>query len=272
MPARVATTITIMPTRITTTIPTGISMITRMAARTAMAEREPRAPLTGDGLYRLMTWLSPGFPVGAFSYSHGLETAVERGLVRDRETLVEWIGGILAFGAGASDALLFRAAHAAIDDEAIGAVIELGHAWRGTAELAHESAAQGDAFLAAAHAAWPLPAIRQCRKVADALDRPVAYAVAVGAATRGLPLEIALGAFLQALAANLVSAGIRLIPLGQTDGQIAIARLGAVVARAVTRALDGAIDDLPRRLGGAAVQVDLTSMQHETQYTRLFRT
>ena len=229
-------------------------------------------PLSSDGLYRLMTWLSPSFPVGAFSYSHGLETAIERGLVKDRATLETWIAGILEFGAGASDALLFRAAHAAIHDKAIAAVIELGAAWRGSAELAHESAAQGEAFLTAAYAAWPLPAIWQCRQVADATGQPVAYAVAVGAATRGLPLEIALGAFLQAIAANQVSAGIRLIPLGQTDGQIAIARLAAAVTRAVAAALAGSIDDLPRRLGSAATQVELMSMQHETQYTRLFRT
>jgi urease accessory protein len=229
-------------------------------------------PLSGDGLYRLMTWLSPAFPVGAFSYSHGLETAIERGLVHNRHSLVGWIEGILEFGSGASDALLFRAAHAAIPDKAIGAVIELGAAWRGSAELAHESAAQGEAFLTAAYAAWPLTVIRQCRQVADALGLPVAYAVAVGAATRGLPLEIALGAFLHATAANLVSAGVRLIPLGQTDGQIAIARLAAAVARAAAAACEGTLEDLPRRLGSAASQVELMSMQHETQYTRLFRT
>src|SRR5262249_55233811 len=96
----------------------------------AMADELPAKPpagepLTSDGLYRLMTWLSPAFPVGAFSYSHGLEAAIERGLVRNRESLERWIAGILEFGAGASDALLFRAAHAAITDKAIGAVIEL---------------------------------------------------------------------------------------------------------------------------------------------------
>jgi len=245
-----------------------------MGTITAISMADPSAHevLTGDGLYRLISWLSPGFPVGAFSYSHGIETAVERKLVTDRATLEHWIAGILEFGTGASDALLFRAAHAAVDDQALAAVIELGDAWRGTAELAHESAAQGEAFLTAAHAAWPLPAIRQCRSVASTISRPVAYAVAVGAATRGLPLESALGAFLQAIAANLVSAGIRLIPLGQTQGQIAIAHLGPVVARAVASARAGSIDELPRRLGGSAALVDLTSMQHEIQYTRLFRT
>jgi urease accessory protein len=254
------------------TMMTTMTMTTGTIMATAMTDPGAHEGLTGDGLYRLMSWLSPGFPVGAFSYSHGIETAVERGLVTDRATLEDWIAFILEFGAGASDALLFRAAHAAVDDQTLGAVIELGDAWRGTAELAHESAAQGEAFLTAALAAWPLPAIRQCRSVAGAISRPVTYAVAVGAATRGLPLASALGAFLQAIAANLVSAGVRLIPLGQTQGQIAIAHLGLVVARAAARALDGAIDDLPRRLGGSAVLVDLTSMQHETQYTRLFRT
>jgi urease accessory protein len=251
----------------TTTISTAIAMTVM-----AMTERPAHEMLTGDGLYRLMTWLSPAFPVGAFSYSHGLETAIERGLVRDRETLQTWIAGILEIGAAASDALLFRAAHAAVADRELAGVIELGHVWRSTAELAHESTAQGDAFLAAAHAAWPLPVIRQCRHVADAIGRPVAYAVAVGAATRCLPVDIALGAFLQATVANLVSAGVRLVPLGQTDGQITIASLAPVVSRAVATALDGSLDDLPRRLGGAAALVDLTSMLHETQYTRLFRT
>ena len=242
---------------------------TIMSTATIMTETEP---LTGAALYRLMTWLSPSFPVGAFSYSHGIETAVEQGSVTDRLTLETWIEGILELGAGASDALLFRAAHAAIDDKTLAGVIELGHVWRSTAELSHESTAQGDAFLIAAHAAWPLPVIRQCRFVADAIGRPVAYAVAVGAATRGLPVDIALGAFLQATAANLVSAGVRLIPLGQTDGQRAIAHLAPAVERATTRTLEGSLDDLPQRLGGAAALVDLTSMLHETQYTRLFRT
>src|SRR5258708_24254292 len=87
-------------------------------------------PLSSDGLYRLMTWLSPSFPVGSFSYSHGLETAIERGLVKDRESLEAWIAGIIEFGAGASDALLFRAAHAAVNDKSVAAVIELGEACR----------------------------------------------------------------------------------------------------------------------------------------------
>jgi urease accessory protein len=239
---------------------------------TTMAERPPGEMLTADGLYRLMAWLSPAFPVGAYSYSHGIEAAVERALVHDRASLEAWITGILTFGAGATDALLFRAAHAALNDKEIAHVIELGDAWRGTAELAHESAAQGEAFLAAAYKSWPLPAIWQVRFVADAIQRPVGYAVAVGAATRGLPLELALGAYLQAMAANLVSAGVRLIPLGQTDGQITVATLAPTVARAVATACEGSLDDLTRRLGSATAEVDMTSMQHETQYTRLFRT
>src|SRR5277367_6969236 len=128
------------PESTTTTMTT---MGTTMAMRpvpimtTTMAERGAPEMLTGDGLYRLMTWLSPGFPVGAFSYSHGIETAIERGLVTDRATLEDWIAGILKFGAGASDALLFRAAHEALDDKALAGVIELGQVWRSTAELAH---------------------------------------------------------------------------------------------------------------------------------------
>lgn len=216
-------------------------------------------------LYRLMAWLSPAFPVGAFSYSHGLEWAVESGRVTDRAGLETWIGGILGFGAGRLDATLFRAAHGL---EGFEDLIERADAWRGSAELAHESAQQGQAFLAAVEASWPEPGLATLR--AAAKGRPIAYPVAVGAAAgfAGIPLEPALAAFLQAFAANLVSAGVRLVPLGQTDGQIAVRNLEGPVAAAVAAALARPL----HRLGGAASLVDLASMNHETQYTRLFRT
>ena len=221
-------------------------------------------------LYRLMAWLSPSYPLGAYSYSHGLEYAVEAGLVRDAEHLVAWIGSILSRGAGRIDAALFAAAWRAAkgdDEAALQAIAEQAAAWRGSAELALESEAQGAAFMAVTRSAWPHPALE--RLGAARSDRPIALPVAVGvaAAAHGIALAPALAAYLQAFAANLVSAGIRLIPLGQSAGQRAVAALETVVADAARAATDSGLDDV----GTAALVVDWCSMQHETQYTRLFR-
>jgi urease accessory protein len=100
-------------------------------------------------------------------------------------------------------------------------------------------------------------------------DGPVAYPVAVAAAAAGhaVPLEPALSAFSQALVANWVSAGVRLIPLGQTDGLRVIASLEAAVAEMAARALTMPLENM----GSAVFRADLASMRHETQYTRLFR-
>lgn len=228
--------------------------------------------VSGPGLLRLMAWFSPSFPVGAFSYSHGLEFAVEAGLVTSRDTLVEWARATMVRGAGRVDAALVRAAHAATadsdQDELLWAV-ERGDAMQATRELAGESLGQGEAFAGALCAAWPHPQLDRLVELARAGRRRLAYPVAVGAAAaaHGLPPDIVLTAYLHALAANLVSAGVRLVPLGQTDGQRAIAALEPAVLDAVDAALARPHGDL----GSAAPVIDWASTQHETQYTRLFR-
>ncbi len=219
-------------------------------------------------LYRLMTWLSPGYPIGAFSYSHGLEYAVEREIVGDRSGLVAWVATVIEAGAGWSDSLLLAAAWRAAQRQDMVGLAEtaaLAAAWRGTAETALESDAQGRAFLAATRGAWPHPLLDRLA----ASETGVALAVGVGAATavHGIPLPLALFAYLHALGSNLVSAGVRLVPLGQSDGQHAIAALEAPIARTAQRAIDGALDEA----GTAAPLIDWCSMRHETQYTRLFR-
>lgn len=227
------------------------------------------AMIDDAGLYRLMAWLSPSYPVGAFSYSHGIEFAVEAGLVTDRETLTDWVGAIVACGAGRADGVLLahasRAASAG-DGTALAAVAELAAALRPTAEIGRETAAQGAAFLTATVAVWPCAAFDLLSRV---WSGPVAYPVAVGTACagHGVPLATALPAYLQAIAANLVSAGVRLIPIGQTDGQLTLAALEPVVARAARAAETLHLDDI----GTAVPVVEWCSMRHETQYTRLFR-
>jgi urease accessory protein len=220
-------------------------------------------------LYRLMAWLSPAYPVGAFAYSGGIEWAVEAGDIINAETLRQWLAVMLGDGGGFCDAVFFVHAHratAAADDEALHGVAELAAAFVPSKERFLETTAQGRAFLDATRAAWPCPAMARFTGV---WDGPIALPIAVGVACAGhdIVCETALPAFLHALVANWISAGVRLIPLGQTDGQRVLAALEENVAAAAARALTTPLQDI----GSAAFRADLATMRHETQYTRLFR-
>jgi urease accessory protein len=235
------------------------------AARVA----ENDAQLPAGALFRLQAWLSPAYPVGAFAFSSGLEWAVEAGDVIDAASLQRWIAVILTDGGGFCDAMFFVHAHRAIeqgDDNALAAVAELAVAFVPSKERHLETTAQGGAFLAATRAAWPCAALD---RLAAAWPGPCAYPIAVGAAAAGHGIAVvpALAAFLHALAANLISAGVRLVPLGQTDGQRVLAALEPVIAETAARALATPLADV----GSAAFRADLASLRHETQYTRLFR-
>ncbi|MEX0853153.1 MAG: urease accessory protein UreF [Bauldia sp.] len=219
----------------------------------------------------LLAWLSPSFPVGAFSYSHGLEWAIAEGTVHDAASLDAWTTGILVHGAGRSDAIIFAHAwRAAIgaDESALSAIAELAAALPPSKERHIETTAQGRAFLSAVRDAWPNDRLEALAARLSA-DGPVAYpvAVALAAAAHDIPLTATLAAMLNAFAANLVSAGLRAIPLGQSDGQRVIAALSPIVAEVAATAATASLDDL----GGAAYSADIASMKHETQYTRLFR-
>jgi len=224
------------------------------------------------GLYRLLAWLSPGFPIGAFSYSHGLEAAVESGAVRDLISLQSWISAILAAGSGRIDADILRDAHRAAakaDIEALLLANQRGVAFRATAEMALETTAQGAAFLAACRAAWPDSLLDRWAAAIDDGRGAVCYAAGIGAATAraGISLDYALTGYFLAMAANLVSAGLRLGIIGQTDGQRILAALEPVIGAAVA----GALQREPCSFGSATFAVELASMAHETQYSRLFR-
>lgn len=224
---------------------------------------------TSTELYRLLAWFSPSYPIGAFSYSHGVEFAVETGRVKDLATLTQWLGHILRHGAGWVDAVLLKEAHAAADDLAkLDELADLAAAWRGTAEMALESTQQGGSYLSVTRAAWgQSPALDAFAALREDKPVPLCIAVGVAAGAHKLSVETVLAAYLHAFAANLISAAVRLIPLGQTDGQRALSSLMAVVESILPCALACPLDDC----GTAAPMVDLTSMMHETQYTRLFR-
>jgi urease accessory protein len=222
--------------------------------------------MTEPGLLELLAWFSPAMPTGAFSYSHGLEWAVEDGLVSDPRSLQGYAETILRYGSGRQDALFLAAAYRGHDVEG---VLELAAALHGTAELALESGAQGRALLNTLQQAWPAPPLAAldalCRRLAIAPRH--ACVAGIAAAVHRVPLRAATIAYLHALAANLISAGVRLIPLGQTDGQRLTARLAPVLHEVADQALAASLDDV----GGATPMIDWCSMRHEIQYTRLFR-
>jgi urease accessory protein len=226
-------------------------------------------PLASAALYRLMAWLSPSYPVGAFSYSSGIEWAVEAGDIKDAESLQRWLAVVIGEGSGFCDAVFFVHAHRSLADpgnDALRTVAELAAAFAPSKERHLETTAQGAAFIAATKAAWLCDALD---RLAAAWDGPVAYPIAVGvtAAGHGIALEAALHAYLHAVTANLISAGVRLVPLGQSDGQRVLAALEPVAEATAKRALATPLGDV----GSAAFRADLASLLHETQYTRLFR-
>jgi urease accessory protein len=219
--------------------------------------------------YRLMTWLSPAYPVGAFAYSSGLEWAVEAGDITNAQTLRDWLAAVLGDGAGFCDGIFFSAAHAAVtggDDAALVAVAELAAAFAPTRERHHETTTLGRAFMEVTGAAWPCAALT---RLVELWHGAVAYPVAVGVACagHGIASAPALHAFVAAMTSNWISAGMRLIPLGHTDGQHLVAALEPLVAQTAQRALGAGLDDL----GSATFRADLAGIRHETQYTRLFR-
>jgi urease accessory protein len=229
----------------------------------------PTSAGASAALYRLMAWLSPAYPVGAFSYSSGIEWAVEAGDIMDAESLRDWLAVVIGEGGAFCDAVFLAHVHRAVsenDDKALRGVAELAAAFAPSKERHLETTAQGRAFVEATRAAWPCDALDRLLAM---WDGPVAYPIAVGvaAAGHGIALDAALNAYLHALTANLISAGVRLIPLGQTDGQRVLAALEAVARETARRALATKLDDV----GSAALRADIASMKHETQYTRLFR-
>ena len=228
---------------------------------------------TSQVMFRLMTWLSPAFPVGAFSYSHGLEWAAEAGLVFDKTTLESWITAGLRHEFGPLNGSILRAAWEATmarDANGFAEALADARALVPTAEFELETMAQGGAFFST------LSKITRGSECFDWVQKhiafepgPVPYPFVVGclAASADAPLPLALTAYFQSVVGNLVSSGLRLISLGQTAGQDIVASLeGAVMA--VTQDV---LTRAPCDVGVAAPMIEWSSMCHETQYTRLFR-
>lgn len=216
-----------------------------------------RIPMPIDPILTLAQWLSPAYPVGAFSYSHGLEWAVESGTVTDADSFAAWLTDVLQHGAGRTDTILLAAAWHCDSDDQLQEIDDLARALAPSSERLLETEQQGAAFS------------QTTTDVFGTNLQTLTYPVAVGRAAglQGLPLPDTARLFLHAFASNLTSAAIRLVPLGQTAGQSVLHRVTplcqTIADRAITEPLDA--------IGSAAFAADIASMNHETQYSRLFR-
>jgi urease accessory protein len=215
-------------------------------------------PTDAAGILTLAQWFSPAYPVGAFSYSHGLEQAVAAGDVTDGAALQAWIGDVLRHGSGRSDAVFLAAAFIAETPREIAEIDATCRALAATKERLMETVRQGAAFAAVTSEVL-------------ALDLPaLCYPVAVGRAARlqRLPKALSAAMFLQAFVGNLVAAGQRLLPLGQTAAQALIHALKPLCRTVAGEAMHGDMD----RLSTTAFLPEIAAMRHETQYSRIFRT
>lgn len=213
-------------------------------------------------LLRLMTWLSPAFPVGSFSYSHGIECAVHGGAISDASALEDWLLQLLRFGSGWNDAvLLAEASRRASSGGDLTPLAELAEALAGSEERHRETMLQGSAFLDAAKV-WP-------HALLGHLPANCPYSIAVGAiaGAHGIRLDDTLGAFLQAFVSSLVQASIRLGVVGQSGAVAIMAKLESAILDVARRVAVSSLDDL----GSATFLSDVAAMRHETQQTRLFR-
>lgn len=205
-----------------------------------------------DAILTLTQWFSPGYPIGAFAYSHGLEAAG----IMDAAALETWLSDILEHGAGRTDALFLAASYHTGDVQVINADC---CAFAPSAERLKETNLQGAAFCKITSDVWAGTDVQN-----------LAYPVAVGWAAKvhDVPLELTATLYLQAFIANLVAAGQRIAGIGQTEAQSTIKSLSPLCAQIARDTADG---DLAK-LSSTAFMADIASMKHETQYARIFRT
>ncbi|MEW6133500.1 MAG: urease accessory protein UreF [Pseudomonadota bacterium] len=220
-------------------------------------------------LSRLLQLASPTLPVGAYSYSQGLEWAAESGTVRNEASAGEWIADVLRSGVGGFEAPLLARVMAAADAgdwPRLAALNERFIASRESSELRTETLQMGHSLRVLLDALEDVPpALREALREMGEVSFPLVWGC-IAAAWR-IPAQQALTAYLWAWAENQVMAAVKIVPLGQTAGQRMLHVLGTVVEQVAAEAVSLDEDDWSNFAPGFAI----ASCRHETQYTRLFR-
>ena len=208
----------------------------------------------------LSALFSPSFPIGAFSYSHGLEAAIAASLVVDTKTAEKWIKTCLVSGSGRNDAIIFAHAWRAEPDKRE-ELNEIAFALCASAERDQEMRELGASFRDIATRVY---------RVSVTNMQSMAYPVMAGVATRQLHCELLLSLvfFLQSFANNLISVTVRAIPLGQSEGQGILYRLIPWIEQLANETINASLD----QIGGHAFLADHMAIKHETMETRIYRT
>lgn len=206
--------------------------------------------------HKIMAWLSPAYPIGAYSFSHGLEQAIERKTVLDKGSLFLWLCQILHFGSGRNDAILLANAYRS-SEKKLGELIEFAEAFAGTKERHLETVQQGTAFA------------KITTSVYDISIPPCPLPIAVGYASKIEKIDLTklLPLYLHAFVANLISVAVRFIPIGQTDGQKILLCLFDTIEKIAKQTIDLELEDLC----SSCFLNDIDTMNHETMNTRIFR-
>ena len=210
---------------------------------------------TDAKLITVMQWLSPAFPIGGFAYSHGLEWAINKGYVSNRAELQKWISDLLEYGSLKNDAILIKLVLQGSDPKEIN---EIAIALCPANERLSETQLQGGAFCKIMREVWSLEI--------DELTLPIALALA--AKNESIDQNLVLPAYLHSFCSNLISVAMRLIPIGQTDGQKTLRELSPLISDSVRAVAKSDKDDL----GSACFLSDVSAMQHEYLQPRVFKT
>ncbi|MEE9314788.1 MAG: urease accessory protein UreF [Rhizobiaceae bacterium] len=215
--------------------------------------------MSNQSLIRLLTWLSPAFPIGGYAWSSGLETACQNGCVTDKLGLQRWILTSLSHGNLRNDAIFLAAVYR--QEQPITELNELALSMAGSKERYEETTGLGGAFIEASEP-WRSSS-------PDSFPNPIAYPIAIGcmALENEIPLGDTMTGFFQASTNNQIQAALRLIKLGQKAGVELLAELEAEIQRAALTAENSNLS----KLGAAAISMEIAAMNHETLPSRIFR-
>jgi urease accessory protein len=211
-------------------------------------------PMISADYLRAVQYLSPAFPIGSFAYSQGLEMAISARSVTDSQSLQDWISAQLRHGSACMDAIFIAHARTGNCDD----LADLAYGFAASKERDLELREMGRAFGA------------QISGLTGAEFPNLPLPVAIGLATRSLDLPTAdiLALFLQGFAAQMVSVGVRFIPLGQSAGQAILAALAPQILAIAAHAAHAELDEM----SSATIGADMASMAHETLEVRIYRT
>ena len=201
----------------------------------------------------LHTWFSPSFPIGSYSFSHGLESMIENKLIKDKQEINDYIKSILYHGTCKNEIILIKFAYKGLE------LNDFALSLCSSKERKIETLAMGNNFRKILKDSWQYE-----------LPENTAYPVAIGIAANffKLPLKLTVISFLQSFISNLINICVKHIPIGQKIGQDCLINSFALIREVVKKNESCTLDDI----GGICFNSDIHSIKHENLKTRIYKT